>query len=113
LSRLPKNNSGEKADHAQLVLDRLDSLNFTFQQNEIYQTVYNNNYVSFLSYSVNSSVWYDIYPFHCEGKRRSIMKKILWGALFTLLVFKPDRIRFQRRLSGHVRRFDSWIYYTK
>ncbi len=67
--------------------DKLDQLNFTFQHREIYQTVYNINYVSF--YLTLLIPLFGMLFIHSvnRGKEEALWKKILWGALFTLLVF--------------------------
>lgn len=67
--------------------DQIDNLNFTFQNNEIYQTVYNINYVSFYLTL--------LLPLFGMLFIRSVMlskdelpyKKLIWGALFTLLLY--------------------------
>ncbi len=65
----------------------VDSLNFTFQNKEIYQTVYNINYVSFyLTLLIPLFGLLFIHSFN-KGKEEPIWKKLLWGALFTLLIF--------------------------
>ncbi len=67
--------------------DQVDTLNFTFKNNEIYQTVYNINYVSFyLTLLIPLFGMIFIYSV-TKGKDESLWKKLLWGALFTLLVF--------------------------
>ncbi len=67
--------------------DQLDKLNFTFQNKQIYQTVYNINYVSF--YLTLLVPLFGMIFIHSvmRGKEEVLWKKILWGALFTLLVF--------------------------
>ena len=64
----------------------IDTLNFTFT-NQIYQTVYNINYVSF--YLTLLIPIFGLLFIHSvmKGKEDPFYKKILWGALFTLLVF--------------------------
>lgn len=67
--------------------DQVDSLSFTFQNKEIYQTVYNINYVSFyLTLLIPLFGMIFIYSV-MKGKDEALWKKLLWGALFTLLVF--------------------------
>lgn len=62
-------------------------LNFTFQNREIYQTVYNINYVSFYL-TLLVPLFGMLFIRSVElGKEEKIWKKILWGALFALLVF--------------------------
>ena len=67
--------------------DQLDSLNFTFQNKEIYQTVYNINYVSF--YLTLLLPLFGLLFIHSvmRGKNESLYKKLLWGALFALTLF--------------------------
>jgi hypothetical protein len=61
--------------------DYVDNLKFTFNDNEIYQTVYNINYVSFyLTLLIPLFGMLFIY----EKKKYG---KVVWGALFTLSVF--------------------------
>jgi O-antigen ligase len=55
-------------------------LEFAFKQGEIYQTVYNINYVSFYL-TLLIPLFGMIFI-----REKSIRKKILWGALFTLLI---------------------------
>lgn len=65
----------------------MDTLNFTFENQEIYQTVYNINYVSFyLTLLIPLFGMLFIHSF-IKGKEEPIWKKILWGAIFALLVF--------------------------
>lgn len=65
----------------------VDSLSFTFKNNEIYQTVYNINYVSFyLTLLIPLFGLIFIHSF-LKGKQEKLWKKIAWGALFTLLIF--------------------------
>lgn len=62
-------------------------LNFTFQNREIYQTVYNINYVSFYL-TLLVPLFGMLFIRSVElGKEDKIWKKILWGALFALLVY--------------------------
>ena len=75
--------------------NNLDSLNFTFQHNEIYQTVYNINYVSF--YLTMLIPLFGML-FIREGKPR---RKILLGVLFTLLLYNLIRFHVERRIHGH------------
>lgn len=67
--------------------DQVDNLNFTFQNKEIYQTVYNINYVSF--YLTLQIPLFGLLFIRtvAAGKGEPVWKKILWGALFSLLVF--------------------------
>lgn len=62
-------------------------LNFTFQNKEIYQTVYNINYVSF--YLTLLIPVFGLLFINCmmKGKNEPIWKKLLWGGLFALLLF--------------------------
>ena len=67
--------------------NQLDQLNFTFKHNEIYQTVYNINYVSFyLTLLIPLFGLLFIWSV-MRGKEEPIWKKIMWGALFTLLLY--------------------------
>lgn len=67
--------------------DQLDSLNFTFQNKEIYQTVYNINYVSFYLTLLIPLFGMIFIRSIMKSKEEALWKKIAWGALFTLLVF--------------------------
>lgn len=68
--------------------DQVDTLNFTFQRNEIYQTVYNINYVSFyLTLLIPLFGMLFIKSMLNDKKEEALWKKISWGALFTLLLF--------------------------
>lgn len=67
--------------------DQLDSLNFTFQNKEIYQTVYNINYVSFYLTLLIPLFGLLFIRSVMLGKDEPLYKKILWGALFTLLLY--------------------------
>lgn len=65
----------------------VDSLTFTFKNNEIYQTVYNINYVSFyLTLLIPLFGLIFIHSFR-KGKQEKLWKKVAWGVLFTLLIF--------------------------
>lgn len=67
--------------------EHLDTLNFVFQNKQIYQTVYNINYVSFyLTLLVPLFGLVFIYTMN-KGKEASLRKKILWAGLFALAVF--------------------------
>jgi hypothetical protein len=66
---------------------QLDSLNFTFQNKEIYQTVYNINYVSFYLTLLIPLFGMLFIKSVMKGKEETLWKKVLWGVLFTLLVF--------------------------
>lgn len=67
--------------------DKVDSLNFTFQNKEIYQTVYNINYVSFYLTLLIPLFGLLFIRSVMLGKDEPMYKKLLWGALFALLVF--------------------------
>ncbi len=67
--------------------DQLDKLHFTFQNKQIYQTVYNINYVSFYLTLLIPLFGMVFIRSVMKGKEEAIWKKILWGALFTLLIF--------------------------
>lgn len=67
--------------------DQVDSLNFTFLNNEIYQTVYNINYVSFyLTLLIPIIGLLFIYSV-MRRKEEPVYKTVLWGALFGLMIF--------------------------
>ncbi len=62
-------------------------LHFTFQNKEIYQTVYNINYVSFyLTLLIPLFGLIFVHSF-MKGKEEQVWKKILWALLFALLIF--------------------------
>jgi len=67
--------------------DRLDNIVFKFQDGEIYQSVYNINYVSF--YLTLLLPVFGLLFIHSimKGKDENIVKKIIWGILFALLLF--------------------------
>ncbi|MDD4564904.1 MAG: O-antigen ligase family protein [Eubacteriales bacterium] len=67
--------------------DQLDNLNFTFQNKEIYQTVYNINYVSFYLTLLIPLFGLLFIRSVMLGKDEPLYKKLLWGALFTLLLY--------------------------
>lgn len=67
--------------------NQLDSLNFTFKNNEIYQTVYNINYVSFYLTLLIPLFGMLFILSITKGKEEPIWKKLIWGALFTLLIY--------------------------
>jgi len=67
--------------------DKLDTLNFIFKNNEIYQTVYNINYVSFYLTLLIPLFGLLFIRSVMLGKAEPVWKKILWAALFTLLIF--------------------------
>lgn len=61
--------------------ENVDSLNFTFQNREIYQTVYNINYVSFyLTLLVPLFAMLFL-------RENAWKKKLVWGGLFALLIY--------------------------
>ena len=67
--------------------DKIDRFVFKFENNEIYQTVYNINYVSFyltLLLPVFSLLFINSIM---KGKEEKLIKKIVWGALTILMVF--------------------------
>lgn len=67
--------------------NQVDSLNFTFQNKQIYQTVYNINYVSlYLTLLIPLFGMLFINSVN-KGKDESLWKKVMWGLLFTLLLF--------------------------
>ena len=65
----------------------INFLNFTFQNKEIYQTVYNINYVSFYLTLLLPLFGMLFIRSVLRGKEEPIWKKLCWGALFTLLVY--------------------------
>lgn len=67
--------------------DNIDNLTFTFQNKEIYQTVYNINYVSF--YLTLLIPLFGLLFIHSVmlQKSESLLKKVLWGTLFALTMF--------------------------
>ena len=67
--------------------DEIDSLNFTFQNREIYQTVYNINYVSFYLTLLLPLFGLLFIRSVMLGKDEPLYKKLIWGALFTLLLY--------------------------
>lgn len=62
-------------------------LNFTFQNREIYQTVYNINYVSFYLTLLIPLFGMLFIRSVNRGKDEPLWKKIGWGVLFALLIF--------------------------
>lgn len=67
--------------------DQVDNLNFTFQNKEIYQTVYNINYVSF--YLTLLIPLFGLLFIHSvnKGQNEPLFKKLIWGLLFGLAVY--------------------------
>lgn len=65
----------------------VDNLNFTFQNREIYQTVYNINYVSFYLTLLIPLFGMLFIMSVMNTKKEPLWRKITWGALFTLLIF--------------------------
>nr|WP_315023619.1 O-antigen ligase family protein [uncultured Aminipila sp.] len=67
--------------------DQLDRLTFTFKHQEIYQTVYNINYVSF--YLTLLIPLFGLLFIHSVMKRNEepLWKKVLWGILFGLNMY--------------------------
>lgn len=67
--------------------DQVDNLNFTFQNKEIYQTVYNINYVSF--YLTLLIPLFGLLFIHSvnKGQEEPLFKKLIWGLLFGLAVY--------------------------
>lgn len=72
---------GKKLITPRYFWEHIDSLNFTFQNKQIYQTVYNINYVSFYL-TLLIPLFGMLFIFEKQMK-----KKVAWGALFTLLVY--------------------------
>ncbi len=72
---------GKKLITPRYFWEHTDSLTFTFQNKEIYQTVYNINYVSFyLTLLIPLFGMLFI-------REKKLAKKIVWGLLFALLVY--------------------------
>ena len=67
--------------------DQLANLQFTFQDRQIYQTVYNINYVSFYLTLLIPLFGMLFIKSILKGNAEPIWKKLIWGALFTLLIF--------------------------
>ena len=66
--------------------EHVDTLDFTFT-NQIYQTVYNINYVSFYLTLLIPIFGILFVRSMMQGKDEPVYKKMVWGALFTLLVY--------------------------
>lgn len=64
-----------------------ETLSFTFENKEIYQTVYNINYVSFYLTLLIPLFGLIFIRSVMRGKAEALWKKILWGLLFALLIF--------------------------
>ena len=67
--------------------EHVDSLNFTFQNKEIYQTVYNINYVSFYLTLLIPLFGMIFVRTVMKGKEEPAWKKLMWGLLFALLIY--------------------------
>lgn len=67
--------------------ENLDTLSFTFQNREIYQTVYNINYVSFYLTLLIPLFGLLFIRSVMLGKEEPLYKKLLWGGLFALLLY--------------------------
>ncbi len=67
--------------------DQLSRITFTFKHQEIYQTVYNINYVSF--YLTLLIPLFGLLFIHSvmKGKEEQLSKKVLWGILFALNMY--------------------------
>ncbi|MHC1724278.1 MAG: O-antigen ligase family protein [Aminipila sp.] len=67
--------------------DNIDGLTFTFKNKEIYQTVYNINYVSF--YLTLLIPLFGLLFIHSimRGKDETLWKKVVWGVLFGLNMY--------------------------
>lgn len=72
---------GKKLITPEYYWENLDSLNFTFQNREIYQTVYNINYVSFYL-----TLLVPLFAMLFLAEKR-MKVKVVWGILTGLLVF--------------------------
>jgi len=66
--------------------DNIDSLDFTFK-NEIYQTVYNINYVSFYLTLLLPIFGLLFIRSMTLGKNEPLYKKLIWGVVFALLLY--------------------------
>lgn len=67
--------------------DQIGKLDFTFQNKEIYQTVYNINYVSFYLTLLIPLFGLLFIRSVMLGKSEPLYKKTLWGVLFALLIY--------------------------
>jgi len=67
--------------------DKMDKFVFKFGNNEIYQTVYNINYVSFYLTLLLPVFGLLFLNSIIKGKQEKLSRKIIWGALTALLVF--------------------------
>jgi len=67
--------------------NQLDHLNFTFQNKQIYQTVYNINYVSFYLTLLIPLFGMIFIKSVMNGRSEPLWKKFIWGALFALLIY--------------------------
>ncbi|WP_312647399.1 O-antigen ligase family protein [Aminipila sp.] len=65
----------------------IDGLTFNFKNKEIYQTVYNINYVSFYLTLLIPLFGLLFIRSMMQGKEETIWKKIFWGILFALTMF--------------------------
>ncbi len=66
--------------------DQVDNLNFTFTD-QIYQTVYNINYVSFYLTLLIPIFGLLFIRAVNLGKKEPLYRKVIWGALFSLLIY--------------------------
>ena len=69
------------------VWDSMDMFAFRFVKGEIYQTVYNINYVAFYLTLLIPIFGLIFINSVMKGKQEKLVKKIIWGALFALLLF--------------------------
>ncbi len=67
--------------------NQLENLDFTFQDKQIYQTVYNINYVSFYLTLLIPLFGLLFIRSINKGKEETLLKKLLWGGLFFLLIY--------------------------
>ena len=67
--------------------DQMSRFVFKFDDNQIYQTVYNINYVSFYLTLLLPIFGLLFINSIIKGKQEKTSKKIIWGALFVLLIF--------------------------
>jgi len=67
--------------------DKMDQLSFIFNENQIYQTVYNINYVSFYLTLLLPIFGLLFIKSIVDGKKEKLSRKIIWGGLVVLLFF--------------------------
>ena len=67
--------------------EQLSELEFTFQSGEIYQTVYNINYVSFYLTLIIPIFGFILVHSIMQGKSEKLRNKIIWGMILALALF--------------------------